>query len=332
MQILSEDHILSCLWTHFSQNAPQLLVPNGDDCAVLHDMGPLCVSTDLFIEDVHFRSSYFSMQDIGHKALAVNLSDLAACGAKPVGFTLGLAMPPSVEMQSLDALFLGMAELAKEHDVPLIGGDISKADKVHLCITVFGISEAPKGALLRGNAKAGDMLFVLGQVGLARVGLERLEREGVSACARFPESCRAHLRPKPRVREGLKLAALANRNNVSLSLMDLSDGLARDLPRLVGPGLGAEIHLNGLHAAQHPEVVRHTQEYGIDPIWFAFQGGEDYALLGVCPSGQGAALMAVAPEAIILGSLIPVKDHEPRWLCNGMPMSGGFDHFDQSGA
>ena len=325
MKITSEDQILACLWRHFPKDAPQLIVPNGDDCAVLQPMGPLCVSCDLFMEDAHFRRRYFTPAEVGHKALAVNLSDLAACGALPVGFTLGLALPPDADMALADELFAGMAALAGEHGVPLIGGDLSRGDKLHLCLTVFGSSEAPQGALCRGGVEPGDTLFLLGRVGLARVGLERLEAVGRAALDAFPEGCAAHLLPRPKIREGLKLAALARRDNLRLALMDVSDGLARDLPRLVGPELGADISLSGLHGADHPEVARHARAQGLDPALFAFQGGEDYALLGACPPGKGAALMAVAPEAVILGT---VRESGPvRWTCNGRPASGGFDHF-----
>lgn len=325
MTITSEDHLLACLWRHFPKAAPQLLVPNGDDCAVLRDMGPLCVSTDLFLEDAHFRRSYFTPAEIGHKALAVNLSDLAACGALPVGFTMGLALPRDADMAFADQLFAGMAALGAEHNIPLVGGDLSRGDKLHLCLTVFGSSQAPGGGLQRRQAQEGDLLFLLGQVGLARVGLERLEAVGRAALDEFPEACAAHLLPQPRVREGLRLAALALRDQLRLSLMDVSDGLARDLPRLVGPELGADITLPHLRGAGHPELVRHARATGADPALMAFLGGEDYALAGTCPSGSGAALMAVLPEAAILGSLRPAGT--VPWTCNGRPMNGGFDHF-----
>ena len=105
------------------------------DCAVLGVSGPLCVSTDLFMEDVHFRRSYFTPEDIGWKALAVNLSDLAADGARPMGFTVGLSLPPDADMALVDGLCAGMAELAAQASVPLVGGDLSRADKLHLCLT-----------------------------------------------------------------------------------------------------------------------------------------------------------------------------------------------------
>ena len=139
--LVSEDHILARIASHFPNEGPDVLLGRGDDCAVLGVSGPLCVSTDLFMEDVHFRRSYFTPEDIGWKALAVNLSDLAADGARPMGFTVGLSLPPDADMALVDGLCAGMAELAAQASVPLVGGDLSRADKLHLCLTVFGQAE-----------------------------------------------------------------------------------------------------------------------------------------------------------------------------------------------
>ena len=102
--LVSEDHILARIASHFPNEGPDVLLGRGDDCAVLGVSGPLCVSTDLFMEDVHFRRSYFTPEDIGWKALAVNLSDLAADGARPMGFTVGLSLPPDADMALVDGL------------------------------------------------------------------------------------------------------------------------------------------------------------------------------------------------------------------------------------
>ena len=237
--LVSEDHILARIASHFPNEGPDVLLGRGDDCAVLGVSGPLCVSTDLFMEDVHFRRSYFTPEDIGWKALAVNLSDLAADGARPMGFTVGLSLPPDADMALVDGLCAGMAELAAQASVPLVGGDLSRADKLHLCLTVFGQAEK---TLLRGEAQPGDVIFLIGRTGLARAGLLLLEERGRAALNEWPTPCEAHLRPAPRLKEGMRLSRLAadwgrGKGDPScgrLGLMDLSDGLARDLPRLVG--------------------------------------------------------------------------------------------------
>lgn len=242
--LVSEDHILARIASHFPNEGPDVLLGRGDDCAVLGVSGPLCVSTDLFMEDVHFRRSYFTPEDIGWKALAVNLSDLAADGARPMGFTVGLSLPPDADMALVDGLCAGMAELAAQASVPLVGGDLSRADKLHLCLTVFGQAEK---TLLRGEAQPGDVIFLIGRTGLARAGLLLLEERGRAALNGWPIPCEAHLRPAPRLKEGMRLSRLAadwgrekgDPTCGRLGLMDLSDGLARDLPRLIGPGAWA---------------------------------------------------------------------------------------------
>ncbi|MFQ8890572.1 MAG: thiamine-phosphate kinase [Bilophila wadsworthia] len=195
--LVSEDHILARIASHFPNEGPDVLLGRGDDCAVLGVSGPLCVSTDLFMEDVHFRRSYFTPEDIGWKALAVNLSDLAADGARPMGFTVGLSLPPDADMALVDGLCAGMAELAAQASVPLVGGDLSRADKLHLCLTVFGQAEK---TLLRGEAQPGDVIFLIGRTGLARAGLLLLEERGRAALNEWPIPCEAPCAPRPQGR------------------------------------------------------------------------------------------------------------------------------------
>ena len=279
--LLSEDAILKILARHFPAKHPSLLLGRGDDCAILKAEQPLCVSTDLFLEDVHFRRSYFSPEDMGHKALAVNISDVAACGGRPLGFTLGLGLPHDVDVDWLEGFFGGMAALAGKYRVALAGGDLSRSDRLHVSVTVWGepISEGAP-FLLRGGSMPGDCHFLVGLPGLARVGLQELEAQGRAALERWPAACAAHLRPEPQVDAGLMLARLGL-NSRPPALMDLSDGLMRDLPRLLGHTgelcegdegrrrLGASLLLpQGL---LHPEVVRHALEQGKNPVHLLLQ-------------------------------------------------------------
>lgn len=328
--LASEDHILACIDRHFPGKGEQVLLGRGDDCAVLDVTGPLCISTDLFMEDVHFRRSYFTPEDVGWKALAVNLSDLAACGARPVGFTVGLALPGDADMELVDSLCAGMAEVAG--DMPLVGGDLSRAERLHLCVTVFGQAEK---TLLRGIAEPGDMIFMAGRAGLARTGLGLLEKHGRAALVDWPDACNAHLRPVPRLRDGMRLSTLsAMTENAGRSgrigLMDLSDGLARDLPRLVGKGRGAAISL----PMPHQEIARLMasrcgtgtlcQQEGLSAAARQmFLGGEEYALIGTCAPDLASQVMVTLAEATVLGR---VTDSEGI-LVDGVRIGGGFDHF-----
>lgn len=268
------------------------------------------MSSDLFLEDVHFRRRYFTAEDIGHKALAVNISDLAACGARPLAFTLNLGLPVWVDMAWLESFFKGMAALAGQQRMALAGGDLSRCECLHVSVTVWGEAADPGGFLVRGGSMPGDSLFVVGSLGLARVGLQVLEKYGRAALENWPAACAAHLRPDPQVDAGLMLAR-AGFNARPPALMDLSDGIIRDLPRLLGlsgelragaesagnasagpasartSGLGAAILLpQGL---LHPEVLRYAESHGKNPVHEALLGGEDYALLGSCAPGHAAA-------------------------------------------
>ena len=325
--LTSEDSILAVIERHFPRGHSRLLMGRGDDCCVLVPEDSLAISTDLFMEDVHFRRSYFSSEDIGWKALAVNISGIAACGAKPVGFSLGLALPPDADMELVDGLFTGMAGLAGPLNLALTGGDLSRADKLHLCITVFGDVTADR-MLRRANCLPGDTLFLIGQTGLARTGLLALEAHGTSAFQDYPRSCMAHVRPVPRTREGLMLADLRHRTGGRIALMDLSDGPARDIPRLLGT-YGATLTL----PAPHPEILAAAQKnckgdtYWAKAMECCWTGGEDYALLGTCEPQLVSELLSTVSDVQILGTVT-----EGPLIWNGHTVSGtsGFDHFASS--
>ena len=324
----SEQDFLAALDRHFPNQAEGLLLGRGDDCAILDALGPLCVSTDLFVEGAHFRRSYFTPADIGHKALAAAASDLAAMGAAPVACALSLVLPDAVDDAFLDELLAGMAALSTRLGLPLAGGDLSRGPALILDLVVFG-RPGPAGVLLRrGTVRPGDALVLVGEAGLARAGLLALEASGRAACEAFPAPTTAHLRPEPRLADGQLLAGLPGVR----ALMDVSDGLARDIPRLLGlpgqPGqglgkaLGADLALE--ESLLHPEALACFQSLGLDPLEALVLGGEDYALLaGVDPSGLSMVLAAL-PAARHIGTV----SARPGLKVNGKDFShAGFDHF-----
>lgn len=387
MPLTSEAAFLACIDRHFPNTHRHMLLGRGDDGAVLACPGTLCMSSDLFLEDVHFRRGYFLPEEIGYKALAVNLSDMAASGAVPLGFNLGLMVPAASAGGEhggeagdtcsdvyWNAFFSGMAELAAVHDVALTGGDLSRSPMLGAAVTIWGaqasLGEGAAPFLQRGGAAHGDVIFLVGDFGLARIGLLALESMGRDAVLLYPAATAAHLRPVPRVPEGQALArfsadgqALARfsaEGRVSIqdspegdavmtagsgetggtaragghegtgagciSLMDLSDGLARDIPRLLatdrGSGLCAELAIdrNGLH----PEVEAYCLANDLDPLEQAVLGGEDYALLGTCPAARAKELQALLPQVRIIGTVAAGEVHS----LNGLPWQPcGFDHF-----
>nr|WP_321514385.1 thiamine-phosphate kinase [uncultured Pseudodesulfovibrio sp.] len=311
----SEAQFLELIDTHFKGNHEYVALGRGDDCAVLTGGKDYCVSSDLFLEDVHFRREYFSAADIGYKALAVNISDIAAMGAKPVAFTMDLMIPSNLDDEFWNDFFKSMGMLARQNDIILAGGDLSRADKLGVSISIFGVAGST-GFLKRQNCAYGDILFTIGDIGLARAGLMALEASGEKAREVLPAAVLAHLRPKPKVMIGTLLNAAGVKG-----LMDISDGLAHDLPRFLGPELGADltIEANNLNS----NVTKFAQTIDVDPVEFAILGGEDYALLGaVSPFEAGKA------ESVPGFTRIGTVTKTLGLTVNGKPFTTpGFDHF-----
>lgn len=312
----SEQHFLDLIDRHFPVSHEFLRLGRGDDCAILSGGKDICVSSDLFLEDVHFRRDYFTAEDIGYKALAVNISDIAAMGARPFAFTMDLMVPPELDEAFWNDFFKGMSMLARQTDLALTGGDLSRADKLGVSISIFGVGGSGGRFLRRGNCAPGDILFTVGELGLARAGLMVLENMGAKGREAFPAAALAHLRPKPKVMIGTLLNAAGAKG-----LMDVSDGLARDLPRFLGPDLGADLTiptdiLNG-------NVIAYALATGVDPVEMAVLGGEDYALLGVMTEDDREKVASV-PGFTELGRVTDT----PGLVVNGAPFAAeGFDHF-----
>ena len=341
----SEDHCLELVNALFPISGGHCLTLRTTDCAELAMPQGVALSTDCFLEDIHFRVRYFSPRETGAKALTVALSDLAACGAVPLGFSLGLALPPWLGMNDLESILAGMAAVADKHGVVLTGGDISRGERLGFCVTVWGES-VEKGSrpffLRRGAARPGHALFLVSPksasplpchagVGLARAGLHLLEQEGRKALSLWPELCAAHLSPTALIEQGQIIAKIAAQNRQHpVGLMDLSDGLAADLPRLLGREAGANCTFDP--ACLAPALRRFAEHAGQDAESLFFRGGEDYALLGSCHPSLVNALAGALPELLILGTV----EKEPglrRFGCAPAPHAlKGFDHFSGQAA
>lgn len=270
------------------------VVGNGDDCAVLAPRAgmQLAVSTDTLVEGRHFLSTVRPAR-LGHKCLAVNLSDLAACGATPVAFTLALTLP-RVDEAWLAGFARGLLDIADEHDCELIGGDTT-AGPLSIGITVIG--EVPPGqALLRCGAQPGDELWVSGLPGEARLALEAFRgnlHPGLGAdtleATRLAMEC-----PVPRVALGQGLRGLAT------SAIDVSDGLLGDLGHILARSrVGASLALDALPLSPH--LQGHPRERQLDCI---LAGGDDYELLFTAPAARRAQVQALGDGLGLLLSRI----------------------------
>ena len=305
--------------TYFKRDVKRAALGVGDDCALLAPSAgmQLAVSSDMLVEGRHFLATV-APERLGHKALAVNLSDLAACGAEPLAFTLALALPRA-DAGFLDGFSRGLFALADAHDCELIGGDTTQGP-LNICITVFG--EVPPGqALLRSGARAGDDLYVSGTLGDARLALEAF-RGAVSLAGAAFEAVRAAMeQPQPRVALGLALRGVAS------SAIDVSDGLAGDLQHVLRrSGVGATLEVDALPRS---ELLR-AQPLALQRLC-TLAGGDDYELLfSAAPShavqvGAAAARAGVAVTRIgRIDAATGLRLHDAQ----GQAVSARFDSFD----
>lgn len=303
---------------------PAVALGIGDDCALLQ-VTPglqLAISSDMLVEGRHFFPDV-DPEALGHKALAVNLSDLAACGARPLAFTLALSLPQADEPW-LAGFARGLFALADTHGCALMGGDTTRGP-LNLCITVFG--EVPAGqALLRSGGRPGEELWVSGTLGDARLALETLQGKR-TLNADLLHAARQRLeRPSPRVELGLALRGIAT------AAMDLSDGLAGDLAHLLqASGCGARLDahvLAGLPASRDATLDEATR------LGLVLGGGDDYELLFSASPAQRPAVLAAGRAAGValtcIGRLeaeagLRVMDRRGQALATSRYTS--FDHF-----
>ena len=299
----------------------------GDDCALLAPAPGmrLAVSTDMLVEGRHFFADVHPKL-LGHKALAVNLSDLAASGARPLAFTLALSMPRA-DASWCQAFADGLFALAEQHDCELVGGDTTQGP-LNICITVFG--EVPAGqALLRSGAQVDDDIWVSGSLGDARIALDALLRQHALPPAVLAQARQRLEQPTPRVALGMALRGIAS------SCLDVSDGLLGDLNHIleasrVGARIDANITRSLMQARRHPMMAALAMSR-IDACTLA--GGDDYELCFTAPSSAQAAVRDAAAQAGVPVTCIGRIEAERgiRVMTPGgqqLPLRfAGFEHF-----
>jgi thiamine-monophosphate kinase len=310
---------------YFKRPARHAVLGGGDDCALIAPGAgqQLAISTDMLVEGRHFLPTT-DPEWLGHKALAVNLSDLAACGAQPVAFTLALALPRA-DKHWVERFSQGLYAHAEAHGCELIGGDTTQGP-LNICIAVFG-DVPPGAALLRHAAEPGDDVYVSGQVGDARMALE-VFRGKLSLSAEAFERCRARMeQPIPRVSLGLALRGVAH------AAIDVSDGLLGDLGHLLQrSGVGAQIQTQWLEGspATSADLLALPFNRRLD---MALAGGDDYELLFTAPKAMRERVHAAGHDCGVPITRIGEITEQPglRLLdLQGQPLLrrfASFDHF-----
>jgi len=318
---------------YFTRPTARAVLGVGDDCALLQPAPgtQLAISSDMLVEGRHFFADV-DPAALGHKALAVNLSDLAACGAKPLAFTLALALP-RIDEAWLAGFSRGLLHLADAHGCELVGGDTTQGP-LNICITVFGEVPVVGGksqALLRSGAKAGDDIYVSGTLGDARLALEA-RRGAIALPPALFEHVRGRLeRPSPRVALGQALRGVAS------AAIDVSDGLLGDLQHVlrasrVGATIDTSLSVNLIAACTHPDWA--TSIISLEKrLEYILAGGDDYELAFTAPVSARAAVQTAAQLADTPATRIGCIETTPGLRlvdAQGTALPGtytAFDHF-----
>lgn len=312
----------------------------GDDCTVFHPSlsSSTMVTTDALLEDVHFRRRWISAYFLGKKSLLVNLSDLSAMGCHPYGCLLSLALPPSLTGDYFRGFMEGFFAASRYGGLPLLGGDLARNEKIIVNVTAWGFSNLKQKAVLRSGAKNGDLLVVVGDLGLSRLGLEILRQEdppslwqvsneeALAAWAGdgFRFRCiKAHFLPPALIGVGNWLGE----HELANAMIDVSDGLASDLFRIANESnLEAEIEVDSL-------VLPERGVGKLQPLQAVINGGEDYALLFTASKQQLERLRSTYPDEFPAYQVIGrVYDGPPAVYLKHRGgrseyKTDGFDHF-----
>ena len=267
----------------------EIAVPSGDDAAVTVPRGATATSVDSLVDGVHFRRQTAPLGSVGQKALAVALSDLAAMGAAPGEAYVQLGVPDDLDEAGCLELGQGLAQVAAEHDVAVLGGDVTRAPVLWLAITVVGHADSAEQLVRRAGASPGQEVFVTGQLGGAAAGLLILDRPELADLvgAEVADGLRRRqLEPRPRIAAGRALAATG-----ASAMIDLSDGLGGDADQLAAAsGVRVSIELEDVPLQAGVREV--AAGAGLDALDLATGRGEDYELLVAVPGERAERAVA----------------------------------------
>ncbi|MHB1417428.1 MAG: thiamine-phosphate kinase [Chloroflexota bacterium] len=300
---IGEFGLIDRLQQEFSGPAPGIVIGIGDDTAVWRSAGLALATTDTLVEDVHFRFSTITWEELGWKSLAVNLSDIAAMGGEPQYALLTLGLPGDAEVEGILRMARGLATAGREFNTAVIGGDIVGSPRaMFITVALYGAIPADEHAspLLRSAARAGDLVAVTGWLGRSAAGFRLLSGERQAPREALAELRRAHNRPWPRVKEGPILRQLGVK-----AALDISDGLAGDAGHMAQmSGVGVRLRAEALPV--HPLV---RQAFGDQAFALALTGGEEYELLFAAPPEVMArareALSKLGTPVTVVGEVVP---------------------------
>jgi thiamine-monophosphate kinase len=338
---MGEFELLARVRERLPQPGALVLLGSGDDAAISRPGGVTATSVDALIDGVHFSREWSSPAQIGAKALAVALSDLAAMGAEPGEAYVVLGVPTDLDEDGCLELLDGMTRVAEETGTTLAGGDVTRAPALTLAVTVVGHAERPEDLVTRGGARPGDALVLTGELGGAAAGLLLLERSSASDIdhpgggSNSDALLARQLEPRPRLEEGRALAGAG-----ATAMIDLSDGLGGDAGH-IAEASGAALRIEASALPIAPGVTEVAEVAGRDPLELAVSGGEDYELLAaISPDRLAAATAAVAASADArgdggerlaltqIGEVVAGEGIEIRLPDGALLKATGFDQLD----
>ncbi len=293
-QRMGEFELLARVRERLPAPGPRVRVGSGDDAAVTVPGGATATSVDALVDGVHFRRDRATPAEIGRKALATALSDLAAMGAEAGEAYVAVGIPPDLDEENCLELVDGMVALAAETGTSLVGGDVTRAPALTLAVTVVGHAPAPEQLIGRGGARAGDALVLSGEIGGAGAGLLLLERPELAEAVpghTAERLRRRQLDPAPRLATGRALAAAGAR-----AMIDLSDGLGGDAAHLAAAG-GVRLQIDAAALPLANGLAEIAAAAGRDPLELATSAGEDYELLAALPPERLADAATAIGEA-----------------------------------
>ncbi len=293
----------------------------GDDAAVLRtapEPAPyLLVTTDMLVENEHFRTHWAAPEQIGYKASECNVSDIAAMGGTPTWMFVALALPRRTELEWVEALYRGLARSCHRHGIALAGGDTTQGPTIAISITLLG-SVTPEKLCLRSHARVGDLLAVTGSLGASAAGLALLDKGREPT----PYLLEKHRAPSCRMDLSDRIAPLAH------AMIDISDGLASEVRHICARSkVGAELVAEQIPL--HPDVAAAARLLGVDPLQWALGGGEDYELLFSIAPEQWPKLQAAAADCRVVGRVVEPAAGMVLIQPDGTrrTLAGGFTHF-----
>jgi thiamine-monophosphate kinase len=329
---LGEFRLIDRLLAHLGDGGEGVVIGPGDDAAAVRIGEATALTTaDMLLEGVHFEIGLSSPADVGWKALAVNVSDVAAMGGVPRFALVSLGAPSATPAATLERIYEGLDECARTYGVAVVGGDTVGGDRLIVSVAVLG-EPGPSGILTRGGARMGDLVCVTGEVGGAAAGLALLraasnDERAANVLDRFPALAGAHRRPTPRVREGTAAAQAG-----ATAMIDVSDGLGRDIGHICESS-GVGVRVFGVQIPLADGISDVARWAGVDPIRLAVGGGDDYELALTIPADRFDALVnAAAPTKVTrIGEIVAGREAVlDRGDGTVEPLSAlGWDHFEE---